>query len=72
MEIEKKFQVKILPENLEEFPKKEIEQGYLCVNPVVRIRKSNERFILTYKSRNGVEKTIPDAQTSQEIEAPLT
>lgn len=72
MEIEKKFQVKILPENLEEFPKKEIEQGYLCVNPVVRIRKSNERFILTYKSRNGVEKTISDAQMSQEIEVPLT
>ena len=32
MEIEKKFQIKRLPEQLEQYPKKEIEQGYLCIH----------------------------------------
>lgn len=52
MEIEKKFQVISLPENLESYEKKEIEQGYLCTSPVVRIRRSNERYILTCKSNH--------------------
>ena len=46
MEIEKKFKVKQLPDNLDGYEQKHIEQGYLCVNPVVRIRKSNDRYIL--------------------------
>ena len=50
MEIEKKFKIKKLPDNLEQYEQKHIEQGYLCTNPVVRIRKSNDRYILTYKS----------------------
>ncbi len=49
MEIERKFLINTLPENLESYPRKEIEQGYLCTNPVVRIRKSNDKYILTYK-----------------------
>ena len=49
MEIERKFLIHSLPEHLESYPKKEIEQGYLCTNPVVRIRKSNDNYILTYK-----------------------
>lgn len=72
MEIEKKFQVKELPKNLENYEKKEIEQGYLCTNPVVRIRKSNERYILTYKSKLGTEDICIDARVNQEVEVPLT
>ena len=49
MEIERKFLVKDLPKDLENYPCKEIEQGYLCTEPVVRIRRSNEDYILTYK-----------------------
>ena len=70
MEIEKKFQVKCLPENLEEYEKKEIEQGYLCTRPVVRIRKSNERYILTYKSNYMAEKS--NVRMCDEFEVPLT
>ena len=46
MEIERKFLVKRenLPENLEQYPSKAIEQGYLCTEPVVRIRKSNDNY----------------------------
>ncbi|MEG1947354.1 MAG: CYTH domain-containing protein, partial [Lachnospiraceae bacterium] len=28
-----------------------IEQGYLCTEPVVRIRRQNEDYFLTYKSK---------------------
>lgn len=49
MEIERKFLIKELPFDLESFPSKHIEQGYLCVSPVVRVRKEGEDFILTYK-----------------------
>lgn len=49
MEIERKYLIKKLPENLEAYPHKEIEQGYLSTNPVVRIRRSDDKYILTYK-----------------------
>jgi adenylate cyclase len=73
MEIERKFRIKQMPENLEQYEKKEIEQGYLCSTPTVRIRKSNEKFILTYKSRIGMEdKPNEVALTCEEVELPLT
>ncbi len=50
MEIERKFLIKELPENLEQYEKRHLEQGYLCTGPVVRIRKDNDRYELTYKS----------------------
>ncbi len=49
MEIERKYLIHSLPERLEQYESKQIEQGYLCTNPVVRIRRSNENYILTYK-----------------------
>ncbi|WP_298017682.1 CYTH domain-containing protein [uncultured Dysosmobacter sp.] len=49
MEIERKFTVKRLPEDLEQFPKKRLEQAYLCTAPVVRVRRSNDTYWLTYK-----------------------
>jgi CYTH domain-containing protein len=49
MEIERKYLINSLPERLEQYESKQIEQGYLCTNPVVRIRRSNENYILTYK-----------------------
>lgn len=49
MEIERKFTVKELPENLAAFPCKRIEQGYLCTKPVLRVRRKGEEYWLTYK-----------------------
>lgn len=49
MEIERKYLIPSLPERLEQYESKEIEQGYLCTDPVVRIRRSNDSYILTYK-----------------------
>lgn len=51
MEIERKFLIDRLPEKLEVYPHKELEQGYLCTDPVVRVRKEGEEYVLTYKSK---------------------
>lgn len=50
MEIERKYLVKELPGNLEDYPHLELEQAYLCTEPVVRIRREGEAYVLTYKS----------------------
>ncbi len=49
MEIERKFLIKELPGDLEQYPHHLIEQGYLCTGPVVRVRRQDNDYILTYK-----------------------
>ena len=49
MEIERKFLIRALPEDLSSCPHTEIEQAYLSVNPVVRVRMDGDRYYLTYK-----------------------
>ena len=71
MEIERKFSLKRLPENLEQYECKVIEQGYLCTDPIVRIRRSNDKYILTYKSKFGVNQTQSNVIVNNEIEMPL-
>ncbi len=51
MEIERKFLPKSLPDNLSEYPFHQIEQGYLNTDPVIRIRREDEDYYLTYKSK---------------------
>ncbi len=51
MEIERKFLVSELPEDIEQYPCRVIEQGYLCTEPVVRMRRDNDKYELTYKSK---------------------
>ncbi len=73
MEIERKFCINAKPEQLDQYGKKEIEQGYLCTDPVVRIRKSNEDYYLTYKSRlNRKENKEETALICEEVELPLS
>lgn len=49
MEIERKFLIKQLPGNLEKYPFHLIEQGYLNISPVVRVRRQDDEYFLTYK-----------------------
>ncbi len=63
MEIERKFLIKELPD-LTKYDYVDIEQGYLSTSPVVRIRKKNDRYILTYKGGGLMAR--------EEIEAELT
>ena len=49
MEIERKFIPIQLPENLNSFQHHQIEQAYLNTAPVVRIRRQDDEYFLTYK-----------------------
>lgn len=51
MEIERKFLIKELPANLAEYPCHLIEQAYLCTDPVIRIRRQDDDYYLTYKGK---------------------
>lgn len=51
MEIERKYLIQTLPAELGQYPYHIIEQGYLCTEPVVRIRRQDDDYILTYKSK---------------------
>lgn len=64
MEIERKFLVKKIPDNLNDYIFKDIEQAYLSTEPVIRIRKSNETYTLTYKSKGFLSR--------EEYNMPLT
>lgn len=48
MEIERKFTVKEVPD-LKDIPFQMMEQGYLNTSPVVRVRKEDDNYYLTYK-----------------------
>lgn len=54
MEIERKFLINKIPFSLEGYKKREIEQAYLCTKPVVRIRKSDDEYYLTYKGKGKI------------------
>lgn len=73
MEIERKYAVNKIPGDLTQYKCKKIEQGYLCHNPTIRIRKSNDEYILTYKSKFGISKRkAGEAIVNNEVELPLT
>lgn len=71
MEIEKKFLVRQLPERPEQYDHTEIEQGYLSDHPVIRIRKADDMYVLTYKSRAPHSGSDPVC-VNQEVELALT
>ena len=51
MEIERKYRIGQIPENIRFYPSRTIEQAYLCTDPVVRVRKDGDAYYLTYKGR---------------------
>lgn len=51
MEIERKYLINTIPFDHTQYPCRHIEQGYLCTEPVVRIRQDNDEYVLTYKSK---------------------
>lgn len=50
MEIERKYLIQTMPA-LEQYSYHLIEQAYLCTDPVVRVRRQDEEYILTYKGK---------------------
>ena len=63
MEIERKFIPDELPD-LSGLAYHDMQQGYLCTEPVVRIRKEDQKFYMTYKSKG--------LMTREEYNLPLT
>ena len=51
MEIERKFLIKSLPADLESHAFHTIEQAYLCTDPVVRVRREDDDYYMTYKGK---------------------
>ena len=51
LEIEQKYLIKSLPHNIDDYEHRDIVQGYLSFEPVLRIRKVYENFIFTFKAR---------------------
>ena len=64
MEIERKFLLKSIPEDLDNYPSSEIEQAYLCRKPVVRVRRTDDRYTLTCKGKGKMVR--------EEINLPLS
>ena len=64
MEIERKWRLQTCPPDLDACPSTEIEQGYLCRKPVVRVRRDGETYYLTYKGAG--------LMTREEYNLPLT
>lgn len=56
METERKFLVLSLPEDLSKFKYHEIEQSYISVDPVIRIRKQDSDFFLTIKGKGSISR----------------
>lgn len=50
MEIERKYLVRRPPANYRSYPSQRIEQGYLNTRPVIRVRRMDGEYYLTYKS----------------------
>lgn len=68
-EIERKFLLKNLPYNLDEFKSESIEQGYIVITPdgtEVRLRKKDGQFYQTVKSGSGEERTEHEIELSKE------
>lgn len=69
MEIERKFLVNKIPFELDGYKVRLIEQAYLCTEPVVRVRRDNDEYYLTYKSKGFVvreEYNLPLTKESYE------
>lgn len=64
MEIERKYLITQPPAGYSSHPYHFIEQGYLSTEPVVRVRREDDVFYLTYKSKGLLER--------EEYNLPLT
>ena len=64
MEIERKFRMRALPEGWEKYPSVLIEQAYVCREPVIRVRKRDDKSILTVKGEGMLAR--------EEFELPLS
>lgn len=66
MEIERKFTVKSLPPDYDKYPFRHIEQAYLNTNPVVRVRKEDDHYYMTYKGKGMLAREEYNLELNEE------
>lgn len=66
LEIERKFLVKELPENLDSYKFHKIKQAYISTFPTLRLRQQDNEFIFTFKGQGEIKKTEFEYMLSQE------
>ncbi|MCM1497588.1 MAG: CYTH domain-containing protein [Clostridium sp.] len=68
MEIERKFLIakNHLPADLTRYAHSDLEQAYIITNPVLRIRKKNDCYILTYKGKGLMKREETEFPLPQE------
>ena len=64
MEIERKFLTKHIPFDITVYPCKQLSQAYISFSPTIRIRQSDDAYILTVKGNGHLAR--------EEFELPLT
>lgn len=65
MEIERKFLIKKLPNNLLDFESHRIAQGYVSTEPVMRIRQLDDKYLFTIKSTGLLERIEVEKELSK-------
>ena len=68
MEIERKFTVNKLPDDLEKYAYHIIEQAYLTTEPAIRVRWEDDSYYMTYKGCGADDSALSHA----EYNLPLT
>ena len=58
MEIERKFTIKELPDDLDSYDHHIIEQAYLTTTPTIRVRREDDRYYMTYKGVGGCNTSL--------------
>jgi len=66
MEIERKFLVSQLPQNLDNYPKTHIKQWYITSKPAVRLRDRDGVYTFTVKSKGHMVRQEFEMQLTQE------
>ncbi len=68
MEIERKFTIKKMPDDIKSYPFHIIEQAYLTTEPAIRVRREDEEYYMTYKGTGGENTSL----AHEEYNLPLT
>ncbi len=57
VEIERKFLIKEIPFELNSFKNSFIKQGYISIDPVLRLRQTDNEYVFTFKGKGQIKRT---------------
>ena len=66
MEIEKKYLTENIPFSLEGFDKKQMRQCYISLSPTIRLRKEDDVYMLTVKSKGTIAREEFELEITEE------